>query len=580
MGGNGGVKTMSANVVDSIFISLGLDVTEFASAFQQIQKNVGSALTVVNDFSTGLAKGITDTAHDMSGLITATENAKKELEEAGKSGAKGMEAIGNEADKTNNKIEKTESSAKKLGKSLGATIKSLLTNIVAPMTALLAVGSIARSYTSDLETLDALTKKTGLSMEEQAEKQKLLARYSKEDLQLYQDGKKALKEFGEALQEAFRPILKIVVPALSLFSNKLLDLIKYCKEHKAFIIPFFAGIATVIAMALIPTLKALEFTATKAFIGFMRPLLPLIALVAAVALVLEDLWVFMQGGDSALGRLMAKFGATKETIENTRATVKKMFDLLQEFYPQILAVFGAIMAKSIAFKTFTTVVTSASKALGFASTAIRGVALAFRVMTVAIASNPIGAIIIALIAIISACIFYWDDLKEAGISAWEWIKSIWSNAPDFFKSVVNGILAPFRLLKEFLINLIPDSIKDLLGIDGGRGVGAIVSEVEDKLTNMVADLVPEGITETIATAGDALKNFGSGVADFFSFSTPAYAVSPSSIHTATSNNTEVTTNMGGVTIEVKSTDPMRAGDNVKNELETLVNTANYGVNQK
>ncbi|MBM9499365.1 hypothetical protein JWG44_03780 [Leptospira sp. 201903071] len=60
----------------------------------------------------------------------------------------------------------------------------------------------------------------------------------------------------------------------------------------------------------------------------------------------------------------------------------------------------------------------------------------FAALKVAALSNPIGLAIVGIVAVIALVITYWDELKEAAISAWNWIVDTWSNLSGFAKLLI------------------------------------------------------------------------------------------------------------------------------------------------
>lgn len=61
----------------------------------------------------------------------------------------------------------------------------------------------------------------------------------------------------------------------------------------------------------------------------------------------------------------------------------------------------------------------ARQAVITAVTALPGLIASTWAWTAALLANPVTWIVIALVAAIALCIYYWDDLKAAAISAWD-----------------------------------------------------------------------------------------------------------------------------------------------------------------
>ncbi|MDI7237340.1 phage tail tape measure protein [Leptospira santarosai] len=95
--------------------------------------------------------------------------------------------------------------------------------------------------------------------------------------------------------------------------------------------------------------------------------------------------------------------------------------------------------------TFLMLVTAASLGAG-AFLVIKGAWTAFTVaMNVGLVSNPFGWIVLGVVgavAGIALLITYWDEIKNAAVSAWTWITETWAGLGGFVKLLVAGLL-PF-----------------------------------------------------------------------------------------------------------------------------------------
>lgn len=90
----------------------------------------------------------------------------------------------------------------------------------------------------------------------------------------------------------------------------------------------------------------------------------------------------------------------------------------------------------------------------------------FAALKVAALSNPIGLAIVGIVAAIAFVITYWDELKGAAITAWNWIVDTWSNLSGFAKLLIVWF-APIIGI-PLLIYENWDNIKDLFSIIGEK----------------------------------------------------------------------------------------------------------------
>lgn len=576
---------MSANVIDSLVVSLGLDPAELVKGIQKVETFLNDAQGVVSEFAEGVDQGFMEGAAGAEELASAAKEAGKALEEAGDNGGKGLDKVADKAQKASKEVRSLQNEAKKLGKSLGRNIKGFLTGLAAPMAGMLAAGVIVKGYFSDLGKLDELSRKTSLSMKERASKQKLLAKYSKEDLERYRESNKALESLGDTLSRAFAPVMSAIVPALTWFARGLEKMIKFVERHGSFVIPLIAGIATVIMIALIPAIKRLEFVAVKAAWAAMKPLLPWIVLVAALALVFNSLWVFMNGGDSIIERLMRKFGASEETIEKVRGKVKELYESVKQFAPQIGMVIGILLAGKVLMGPLAAGIGLVVKAFGVASTVIRGVATAIRIMSMAAMANPVVLVIMAIIAAIALCIIYWDEIKEAGAKAWDFIKEKWDQAKELFDSIGQDIVAAFTEAFELVYDVVMSIFADIgeFFTDIFNSImGTVVGAVKGIISKIPDFLLPDSLLEWANNVDETVKQTAANMQNITAGDgaiTAADGISPALAAGPVDNSTKTTMN-GGIQVYSQATDANGIAKDIGGAVERrMTATGNKGVRQ-
>ena len=161
-------------------------------------------------------------------------------------------------------------------------------------------------------------------------------------------------------------------------------------------------------------------------------------------------------GLGALGRLtiqaLSSLGSlTLEVTKAVTATGRLSISLLGRLLP-------ALRAASVAALTFgrnlLVAGVSAARAaipvlLRLAATALPAVAAAFSsaaasasAFAAALLANPITWLVAGLTALGGALyllVTRWDEVKEAAVRAWEWIKGAWGRAADFFASIGGAI---------------------------------------------------------------------------------------------------------------------------------------------
>ncbi len=141
--------------------------------------------------------------------------------------------------------------------------------------------------------------------------------------------------------------------------------------------------------------------------------------------------------------------------------------------------------------------------------------------TAALLANPITWVVVGIVALgaaIYAVVKYWDKIRDAAISAWNWIKNSWGNAPGWVKGIVALVMLPFwpfiALVKTIISNW--GTIKPFFSALF-NGIKMVVSTVFEGIKNYFLGWVEmikaiwepiKGVLSKIGTAvfGDSNKN--------------------------------------------------------------------------
>lgn len=182
----------------------------------------------------------------------------------------------------------------------------------------------------DKSVIDMLMQgKKGL--QELLKAQKELAVFQKEDALLAQKGRVAWQGLMKALQSIQAVIMRFIMPALTLLTTWLTKAVIWARENKPFMIALITGFALAITAILLPAI----FKLAAAGIAAMAPWLPLIGIITAAALLVDDFWTYLEGGESALAPVWAYlikfFGFFETSIEGA----KKYWQAACEFFSAI-----------------------------------------------------------------------------------------------------------------------------------------------------------------------------------------------------------------------------------------------------
>jgi len=143
------------------------------------------------------------------------------------------------------------------------------------------------------------------------------------------------KTLGDVIFIALDPFVKVITKAAKFLNGE------GKKSFKEFI--EIAGILTGVVLGLAFAVGALDTV-----MGILlSPFVLIGAAIVGVSLALQDLITFVQGGDSAFGKLLVKLGLTKKQIEDVRKVVSflgKAFKFLAELAGNtIISIFKAII---------------------------------------------------------------------------------------------------------------------------------------------------------------------------------------------------------------------------------------------
>ena len=124
----------------------------------------------------------------------------------------------------------------------------------------------------------------------------------------------AMNKLTHAQSRGWTVLSEIVTPIITLFVDKLGDLVGWMVKNKTFVTGFFIAVAGALLVAFTPAMV----TAAIATWALIAPLLlaaaPLIALMALFALLYDDVMHFKAGNDSLIGQIMEKYPALGKII--------------------------------------------------------------------------------------------------------------------------------------------------------------------------------------------------------------------------------------------------------------------------
>lgn len=436
--------------IDSLVISLGLDPARLREGLAQVEAAIHEGQATLADFVQGIQEGMQEALQEVaeggaqagSAVAAAGEAAAEagaQFQEAGRRGGQGMEELGNKAQQAANKARAAGNQVQAMGRRIGGFLRGIITTVTAPLAGALSAGAIMGSYFSDVAQMAEQTGRYTKQLEDATKKKALLARINKEDIELYRKGKLALLAFDNAMAGLSATIMRALSPAIRFGIDLLNSLADWVRRNEPNIIRFITVLAGTITAVLIPSFSKLA----RAML--LNPLTWIIAGIVLLAIVIDDLVTYIRGGRSEFAALWSQFGTGEEILESLRRVwdaVLRAFDGIKEYLPNLFGAAAGVGAVAAAFKTWAGI-----------GKLIHGVTGAVRGLGVAMASNPIGAIIMLIAAIAGALlpviIAHWDDIKNAFGEAADWVYEKWQKVLQWFEDKIDAVVKAWKKVKEF-----------------------------------------------------------------------------------------------------------------------------------
>ena len=417
-----------------------------------------------------------------------------------KGAQEGLDRIDHHIDHTDNKIKNLQNHAK------GAA-KHMIMSLAAPLLAAFSVGKVIQGYISDVAQVAEQTGAYSKQLEEARLKQAMLQRVTKEDVELYKRGREALVKFQIATADFGAALVRTAMPALKWLLDKLNGFTDWFSHNQNNIIRFLQVLASVITVALIPSV--VKFTAAL----LKNPLVWVAGLVLALAIAIDDLIVYLKGGRSEFDAFWKWLGLTKGDTE----TLTKAINWLKTSGVDLLKTIGKVTAAFVAMRAVASVLMTVQKA--------------WNALSLSILANPIVLAIGLLIAAGWMLYKNWDGVCEGIAALLETLTNAWQKAVDWtadlFQSIDDGAHALVNDAGEVWDGLV-NRVSHAFGLMGnilsafhdvasekmaaaGNAIGAAFAAVSD----FVSDTW-QGMKEGASALVDDIENAFSGLTQWFS----------------------------------------------------------------
>jgi ElaB/YqjD/DUF883 family membrane-anchored ribosome-binding protein len=351
---------MSATIIDEFMIMLGVDGSKAKKGMAEVTKSIESGLSGVTKMFTGFGAALAGVFSVGSAFSTWKEQAQE---------------FGNVARNLHMGIEDVQAWSGAIGKFGGSagdfeqSIRGLNVQL-ARMATLgtskggkllesvgIDAGSIGRQRDA-LEVMEELAaaveqmtpdesrgflqalgldSATIMLLQQGRDGMKDLVRQKKEDAVYTKEDYEAIRQYNVEMgkvKKGFIGIMGIafrtIMPAFTKVTEYVGKFVKYLKRHQTAVKAFFVMIGVLVTGYLIPTFLAFARTL------MMNPLTWVILALAALALVIEDLIVWLDGGESALDRFWTELFGSPEEAKKTFEDIKKgVKEFVEESIPKL-----------------------------------------------------------------------------------------------------------------------------------------------------------------------------------------------------------------------------------------------------
>ena len=333
--------------------------------------------------------------------------------------------------------------------------------VAAPLAGALSIGAMIKSYFGGVAQVAQMTGQYSTKLEEWRKKRALLNRVTQEDIQLYKKSREALVKFQITMADLSAKIMRKASPAVKFFVDLLNKLSDWVDKYADDIARFLQIIAAIITTAMLPAL------AKMAVALMMNPITWIVAALIGLALVIDDLIVWLNNGNSALDSFWSMFGSREEVLAKIQAAIKAVTDTLKALWESLKT---GIKNAVEWFSEFWTASGNTQKVIG-----------------------ALGAAWESVKSIVLGIIDVWNELVAAisETSFLDHVKGAFNGALDFILGLFNFLLAGIETVVGLVKGLLTGDWSNFKeGFERSvEAVKQVVSGLWDFLVNTVGALL-------------------------------------------------------------------------------------------
>lgn len=275
------------------------------------------------------------------------------------------------------------------------------------------------------------------------------------------------------------PVMKFMIDGLNSFS-------KWCDRNGDNIVRFLKVTAAVLTTIFLPSLLKIGAAMLA------NPLTWIILALGALIVVIDDLVVYMQGGESALGGFWSKFGTGEEiaaALNKALAAVTAVLKALWKPLAVVAAGFAAFKTAGVMVQGFISVISSLRKAM------------------MLLAANPL---MVMLVGLVSAIMWVKDAFDRAG-GDWSKVLGIMGQDVIDFLNIFGGLgdkianslgafAEPIKALGNVLINIFK------VVTDGAKLLWAFLTGESDEAKEKLLGAFKDSLGGLLGSIGNLLRS--------------------------------------------------------------------------
>ena len=353
-------------------------------------------------------------------------------------------------------------------------LAGLAARFAGPIAGAFSINKIVSGYMKDVGEVARMTGRYSQKLEEWRYKRAMLARVTREDIDLYKKCREGVVKFNIAMADLSAKIVREFHPAIKMGVDILNRFSGWVKENEHNIVRFFMVAAGVITAVFLPALVKMGLAL------LWNPLTGLIIALGALILVLDDLITYARGGRSVFAEFWAKFGTPEEVKQKLIAFLEKCKKLLADYLPLITKIVGALMGLS----------------------AVRGV-LYLLEKSLGGVGKALGAFLRhpAILFLMAAAYFIyqrWDGMVEGMEALIADLISVWKKAVDWLANYIGSVVDGWTALTDDCKSIyrgMVDWTADYMGkiAQGWKDLTGDLSGAHDKAVNFTVDLMEKAV---------------------------------------------------------------------------------------